>query len=98
MAFFVCGAFSSSLVVCASSDVVSTWESEFTTVCVIRWYRMNLGGGVPAGAPREPRVDMQNLQFPDLWSSLLEVNRHRMDHDGSRIGRELDQSPVYIRA
>lgn len=43
-------------------------------------------------------VDMHNLQFPDLWSSLFTVNRHWMDHDRSRIGRELDQSPVYIRA
>ena len=45
-------------------------------ICVIRRYRMNLGGGVPAGAPREPRVDRQNLQLPDLWSSLLAANRH----------------------
>ena len=37
-------------------------------ICVIRRYRMNLGGGVPAGAPREPRVDRQNLQLPDVWS------------------------------
>ena len=29
---------------------------------------MNLGGGVPAGAQREPRVDRHNLQLPDLWS------------------------------
>lgn len=32
------------------------------------------------------------------WSSLLASNRHWMDHDGYRIGREFDQSPVYIRA
>ena len=67
-------------------------------ICVIRRYRMNLGGGIPAGALREPRVDRHNLQLPDLWSSLLAANRHWMDHDGSRIGREFDQSPVYIRA
>ena len=40
-------------------------------ICVIRRYRMNLGGGVPAGAPREPRVDRQNLQLPDLWSKHI---------------------------
>ena len=67
-------------------------------ICVIRRYRMNLGGGVPAGAPREPRVDRQNLQLPDLWSSLLAANKHWMDRDGSRTGREFDQSPVYNRA
>ena len=38
---------------------------------MIRRYRMNLGGGVPAGAPREPRVDRQNLQLPDLWSKHI---------------------------
>ena len=57
-------------------------------ICVIRRYRMNLGGGVPTGAPREPRIDRQNLQLPDLWSSLLAANRHWMGHDGSRIERE----------
>ena len=45
-------------------------------ICVIRRYRTNLGGGVPAAAPREPRVDRQNLKLPDLWSSLLAANRH----------------------
>ena len=67
-------------------------------ICVIRRYRMNLGGGVPTGAPREPRIDRQNLQLPDLWSSLLAANRHWMGHDGSRIEREFGQNPVYIRA
>ena len=99
LAFHVCGTLSSLWsAVCSSSNVVSTLQSEFATICVIRCYRMNLGRGVPAGAPREPRVDRYNLQLPDLWSSLLASHRHWMDHDGSRIGREFDQSPVYIRA
>ena len=66
-------------------------------ICVIRRYRMNLGGGIPAGALREPCVDRHNLQLPDLWSSLLPANRHWMDHDGSRIGREF-VSHIYLTA
>ena len=100
VSFHVCSALCSlSSALCSSSNVVSTLESEFTTVCDLRdqmlqnesWWR-----GPCCGS--KGSTCWQAKPSASWTLELTAGSKQALNGPWSRIGREFGQSPVYIRA